>query len=132
MADLPVILEYIRNCRFEKVVYIGHSMGSSIGFIYASLKNDHAEKYLKGIIAFCPITAMKKTRTPAKKFVNLLNGLMQNFFKRNLTVLLPDIFEFRESRVRFCSNYPGKRWCRVVSPELLGNIQNIPDVCIVF
>jgi pimeloyl-ACP methyl ester carboxylesterase len=55
------VVEYVTEAtgNFTKLIYVGHSMGTTIGFLYAGLKKNHAEQYMKGYIALCPVTAMR-------------------------------------------------------------------------
>lgn len=42
--DIPAQLDLVKNVTGTKnITYIGHSMGSTAGFVYASLKPDHAK-----------------------------------------------------------------------------------------
>lgn len=55
--DLPAIVDHIseRNHQKGNIIYIGHSMGTTISYIYSSIMKEHAETNLKAIISFAPI-----------------------------------------------------------------------------
>ncbi|RZC35005.1 gastric triacylglycerol lipase, partial [Asbolus verrucosus] len=80
LYDLPATMEYItkKTGNFRKIIYVGHSMGCTVCFIYTSLKKDHAEKYLKGFIALSPATAMKYFRSDFRPLLPILNKLIED------------------------------------------------------
>ncbi|EFA09531.2 Lipase 1-like Protein [Tribolium castaneum] len=89
--DIPAVVEFIaeKNGNGTKIIYVGHSMGTTIGFIYASLKKEHAEKFLKGVVALAPTTSLNYGVTIVKAFKEQLNQLVQNLLQNNITVMFP-------------------------------------------
>nr|XP_015839154.1 PREDICTED: lipase 1 isoform X2 [Tribolium castaneum] len=77
--DIPAVVEFIaeKNGNGTKIIYVGHSMGTTIGFIYASLKKEHAEKFLKGVVALAPTTSLNYGVTIVKAFKEQLNQLVE-------------------------------------------------------
>ncbi|CAH1378619.1 unnamed protein product [Tenebrio molitor] len=55
--DVPAALDLIANVtgKAGSIVYMGHSRGSTVIFMYASSNPVHARRMLKGIVAFSPI-----------------------------------------------------------------------------
>lgn len=68
LYDIPAFIDLIRSKSksSEKVILLGHSMGTSISYIYASIRRDHADKHLKAIISVAPIAYMRNFRTSVK------------------------------------------------------------------
>ncbi|KAJ3659718.1 hypothetical protein Zmor_011392 [Zophobas morio] len=55
-SELELIREKTNN---SQVTYFGHSLGGTIGLVYASLKSFDAVKYLKNMILVTPATTMQ-------------------------------------------------------------------------
>jgi pimeloyl-ACP methyl ester carboxylesterase len=55
--DVPAALDLIANVtgKAGSIVYMGHSRGSTVIFMYASSNPVHTRRMLKGIVAFSPI-----------------------------------------------------------------------------
>lgn len=62
--DLPAFIRHIRSYNTQKISYIGHSMGTSILAVYASVLKDEAEKYLHKAVLISPVVYMKHIRGP--------------------------------------------------------------------
>ncbi|KAL1497781.1 hypothetical protein ABEB36_008679 [Hypothenemus hampei] len=58
--DLPACIDLIANRTGEKgnLIYVGHSMGTTVSYIYSSLMRKHAEENLKSIISLAPVAFM--------------------------------------------------------------------------
>ncbi|RZC36685.1 Abhydro lipase domain containing protein, partial [Asbolus verrucosus] len=55
LYDVSSEIEFIRKkTNGMKIIYIGHSLGSGVGLVYASLKSDQARAYLKSMILLAP------------------------------------------------------------------------------
>nr|XP_023022935.1 lipase member N-like [Leptinotarsa decemlineata] len=83
--DLPAITEYIsrRTNYREKIIYIGHSMGTTIAHLYSNSMNEHASAHLKGIILLSPIIYSQNIKgvTPLLvPFTGLVEDLLPLFF----------------------------------------------------
>lgn len=79
--DLPAIVDYITETKRQKgnIIYIGHSMGTSISYIYSSVMKEHAEDNLKAIISFAPIAYMAHVRglyALAAPFANIIKVIL--------------------------------------------------------
>lgn len=65
--DIPAILSYITNVtKAEKqIIYIGHSMGSTMFFVYAS-SVPNATNYVKAMVALAPVAYLTNVHTPVR------------------------------------------------------------------
>lgn len=81
--DIPVIVEYISKVTDQEgeLSYIGHSMGTTISYIYASLKPLHAKKYLKKIVSLAPIGHDTHASSPVLKMLSSLKTQIWVSFK---------------------------------------------------
>ncbi|KAJ8967155.1 hypothetical protein NQ317_000961 [Molorchus minor] len=61
VCDLPALVEFIANTTGQKgnIIYIGHSMGTTMSYVYASEKKDHASAHLKALISLAPVAYME-------------------------------------------------------------------------
>ncbi|RZC40345.1 Abhydro lipase domain containing protein, partial [Asbolus verrucosus] len=53
----------------QKITYIGHSMGTTMSYVYASLKPEHANIHLKSIVSLAPVAYMDHITPLAKAIV---------------------------------------------------------------
>ncbi|CAG9819620.1 unnamed protein product [Phaedon cochleariae] len=66
-TDLPAVLYYINNTtsRPGEIIYIGHSMGTTMYFIFSSMYQQ-AAKNVKMMIALAPVAYMANIKSPIK------------------------------------------------------------------
>lgn len=78
--DVPATLEFITEKigNFSRVIFIGYSLGTTVGFVYSSVRNKHAEKFLKGSIAITPVTSREYSTRDA------IESQLHFVFVRNL------------------------------------------------
>ncbi|CAH0555552.1 unnamed protein product [Brassicogethes aeneus] len=81
--DLPAIIDFVAQNTGQKgnIIYIGHSMGTTMSFVYASLLPDHAKENLKGIISLAPIAYLRNIRSVVKfavPFADIIGNLLEN------------------------------------------------------
>ncbi|XP_018568043.1 lipase member K-like [Anoplophora glabripennis] len=59
--DLPANIEFISNITEQrgKIIYIGHSMGTTTSYIYSTVKKNHAVSNLKALISLSPVAFLK-------------------------------------------------------------------------
>nr|CAH7724922.1 unnamed protein product [Callosobruchus chinensis] len=71
LYDLVSIVEYVANVTSQKgnIIYVGHSMGSTISYIYASERSQHAKEHLKGIISLAPIAFLDHLEPLVKRVI---------------------------------------------------------------
>ncbi|XP_014737713.1 PREDICTED: lipase member N-like [Sturnus vulgaris] len=89
MYDLPAMVDFILNVNGqEKLFYIGHSQGSSLGFIAFSSMPHLAEK-IKLFFALAPAYTFRHVRGPVLKLVFLPDLLLKELFGTRELVLVP-------------------------------------------
>jgi pimeloyl-ACP methyl ester carboxylesterase len=59
--DVRTVLKYIANetGMGGSIIYVGHSKGTTLIFMYASEYPEEAQSLVKGIIALCPIAYLE-------------------------------------------------------------------------
>ncbi|XP_044270642.1 lipase member K-like [Tribolium madens] len=81
-VDIPTQLEFVFNDSGQKAVYVGHSMGTTVSFMFASKYPDLASQYLERIVALAPvvylngdlaITLIKPIATPLLDILDILH-----------------------------------------------------------
>lgn len=67
--DLPTALYYVSNVtqKYGEIIYVGHSMGTTMFFIFASLL-PQAAKNVKLMIALAPVAYMTHVHSPLRYF----------------------------------------------------------------
>lgn len=71
MYDYPVIFDYILNqTKQENLYFLGHSIGSTMGFIFSSLRPDYNEK-IKLHLALAPLVYVNHSITLGHKIIFL-------------------------------------------------------------
>lgn len=78
--DLPAIFAYIARFNDEKLIYIGHSMGTTIFFVMAS-QNPDAASMVEVMIALAPVGSVPHSTSPI---------MMLAPFADNLKVSIPN------------------------------------------
>lgn len=62
--DLPKQMEFIKNVTGSKVAFAGHSMGGTIGFVYPSMRPNHAKKHVNVFALLSAGGHFKKIKVP--------------------------------------------------------------------
>ena len=75
LYDLPCYLEYVKktNNSGEKIIYVGHSQGTSMLFSGLSINNDYYKNLIKLFIAFAPVARLNKMTSKLLKYIQNLN-----------------------------------------------------------
>lgn len=65
--DLPAVLQHISNetSKGGEILYVGHSMGTTMFYVLASMKPDVA-KMVKFMVSFAPVALMTHVRSPIR------------------------------------------------------------------
>ena len=64
--DLPAALNFVSKAKNNsKVIYIGHSMGTTMSYVFASERPELAEKLVSAIFSLAPIAYLNHAKTPA-------------------------------------------------------------------
>lgn len=78
LYDLGGALDYIIEKCSEKIIYIAHSGGTTLGFIYASIKDEVAVTNLKGIASLAPLAYLDGMKSylrfvlPVKEYLKVI------------------------------------------------------------
>lgn len=99
LYDIPVFIDMIRSKSKsgEKVIYLGHSMGTTISYIYASMRREHAQQNIKAIISVAPIAFMniQNIRIAVKPLTSIVDELhvrVKPLYKRKNLLISPWLF----------------------------------------
>ena len=67
IRDLPSVLSYVANVTGKggEIVYVGHSMGTTMFFVYSSVLKEEA-KVVKAMVALAPVAYMTHLRSPIR------------------------------------------------------------------
>lgn len=67
--DLPAALYYVSNItqKYGEIIYIGHSMGTTMFFVFSSIL-PQAAKNVKLMIALAPVAYMTHVKSPVRYF----------------------------------------------------------------
>lgn len=86
MYDLPAVFEFVakKTQRKGEIIYIGHSMGTSMFFVYSSIYKD-AKDYVKKMIALAPVAYMGHVKSPIKYLAPFANNIEVNTKKMTPT-----------------------------------------------
>lgn len=64
--DLPAEIDFIlNNTIYTQLTYIGHSMGTTMFYVMASMRPEYNEKLL-GQISLAPVGYLSRTRSPIR------------------------------------------------------------------
>lgn len=79
LNDIPAQLNFIKNNTEpeNKIIYVGHSMGTTVAFMYAIDRKEEAEKNLLTIIALSP-SAYLQDMTYLKFVIPVVYPVSQN------------------------------------------------------
>lgn len=67
--DLPAVLYYVSNItqKYGDIIYVGHSMGTTMFFVFASIF-PQAAKNVELMIALAPVAYMTHVKSPVRYF----------------------------------------------------------------
>ncbi|XP_043268017.1 lipase 3-like [Venturia canescens] len=65
LYDLPAVIEYITNLKNDSLVYVGHSMGTTMFYVMASKRPDIADR-VRLMIALAPVAYLSHLKSPVK------------------------------------------------------------------
>ncbi|XP_058399468.1 lysosomal acid lipase/cholesteryl ester hydrolase isoform X2 [Diceros bicornis minor] len=110
--DLPASINFILNkTGQEQVYYVGHSQGTTIGFIAFSRIPELAKK-IKMFFALAPVTSVKFCTSPIVKLGQLPDALLKDLF--GVKQFLPQSKLLKWLSIHVCTH--------VILKELCGNI----------
>ncbi|CAG9761045.1 unnamed protein product [Ceutorhynchus assimilis] len=116
LNDLPASIDYIACQIGEKgnLIYIGHSMGTTVSYIYSTLMRKHAGENLKAIISMAPVAYMTNTQGLFKTLApstELLTGILKSngiYYIGQFPFTFPVISDL-------CGKYPFINLCNLVT-----------------
>ncbi|XP_006831183.1 PREDICTED: lipase member K-like [Chrysochloris asiatica] len=110
--DLPATLNFItEKTGQEQLFYVGHSQGTTIGFIAFSTNPELAKK-IKIFFALAPVVTVNYTQSPMKRFTTLSRQVVKAFFGDKMFSPHTFFHQFVATKVcnqkffhRICSNF---------------------------
>lgn len=69
LYDLRSVVHYVTDLTQQKAMYLGYSMGTTVGYIYSSVYPEEANERLYFIMNFASLTYMTLTRSMARIFI---------------------------------------------------------------
>ncbi|XP_017769430.1 PREDICTED: uncharacterized protein LOC108557436 [Nicrophorus vespilloides] len=97
--DVPQQIDLIHKVtQRNDIVYVGHSMASTAAVIYASLKPEHASKYVKAFLLMGPAIYMAHLRTPIKYLAYFKDPI----YKMAEELKMLEVFERNLNKTNFC------------------------------
>ncbi|KAF5285060.1 hypothetical protein FQR65_LT02373 [Abscondita terminalis] len=75
--DLPSVLSYISNVtgKTGEIIYVGHSMGTTMFYAMASIMPDFAKEHVKLMVGLAPVAYMTHITSPIKYFAPFVNDI---------------------------------------------------------
>lgn len=79
--DLPVMIAYVKyHTGVDKVIYIGHSQGTTAYFVMSSLFPEFAKENVQAVVAMAPVAYLHNIKSRGFK-------LLSNFVHRFILVI---------------------------------------------
>ncbi|XP_045113942.1 gastric triacylglycerol lipase-like [Portunus trituberculatus] len=106
--DLPAMLEHVLvETGVEKVVYVGHSMGTTVFFATMSSLPDYYQDRIAAMVALAPVATIKSISSPIKYLAPLVNELhyLLRFFGNDQEVMTNPMLISLWDPYRVCRNY---------------------------
>ncbi|XP_019879730.1 gastric triacylglycerol lipase [Aethina tumida] len=125
--DIPAIIDTIANVSGQpgKLIYVGHSMGTTISYIYASVNRTHCKNNVKAIISLAPIANLNKFEVPFMHFLALNSQIIKD------TLFLVKIYWCQlQPILSLCTGFPLIDACDYFLQFFAGNSDpnNYPEV----
>lgn len=73
MHDLPAMIDYIAKTTGQKILYLGHSMGTTAFFVMASERPEYQDK-IQAMFAMAPVAYCGRMPNPILQFISRFNG----------------------------------------------------------
>uniref|UniRef100_A0AAR5P6G4 Lipase n=1 Tax=Dendroctonus ponderosae TaxID=77166 RepID=A0AAR5P6G4_DENPD len=114
--DLPACIDFVANRTGEKgnLIYVGHSMGTTISYIYSTVKRKHAEDNVKAIISLAPVAYMKNVMG-AFRLLAPLAPLVADILRSKGFNAIGQYYKVQRTiLVATCGNYPFIDLCNIL------------------
>ncbi|XP_044267827.1 lipase member K-like isoform X2 [Tribolium madens] len=78
--DVTAMIEFVSKTveNKQKIIYIGHSMGTTASFVYAITRKNHSERNLDALISLAPVVYLKHAYFPISNFVSLAQPIQES------------------------------------------------------
>ncbi|KAL3269093.1 hypothetical protein HHI36_008175 [Cryptolaemus montrouzieri] len=119
--DVPAAIDYIKDktSQKSKISYVGHSMGSTISYIYSSIHPEHAKNNVDMLISIAPVVFLRYIKTWIA-----LGSPLYNFLERETnniglhgTGQYPQIKRYLKN---FCFRVPYMSFCQRFLHSIVG------------
>nr|XP_015839157.1 PREDICTED: lipase member K [Tribolium castaneum] len=127
--DLTAMIEFMSKTvgNKRKIIYIGHSMGTTAAFVYAIKRKNHSEKNLEALIALAPVVYMKHVYFPISglaPFAQPIQAVANFLHIHNLGM---SNAEKVTNRFNTCLNSLKKLRCEVMTEIMMAlNLDSLP------
>ena len=75
--DLPAVINHISEVnKNDKIIYVGHSMGTTVSYVLASEKPEISSK-IKAIFSVSPIAFLSNTKFLALQIASRFKGIIK-------------------------------------------------------
>lgn len=92
--DLPAEIDFILNkTDHTQMIYIGHSMGTTMFYVLTSQRPEYNEKLL-GAISLAPVAYLSRTRSPIRYLAPFALNIEVRFGTKMFTAAAAFISEF--------------------------------------
>jgi pimeloyl-ACP methyl ester carboxylesterase len=76
--DLPAEIDWILNVTgHKKLYYIGHSMGTTMSYVMASMRPEYNDK-VDFMVSLAPVAFMSRVKSPIRLFVPYIKDIQVN------------------------------------------------------
>ena len=76
--DLPAEIDWVLNVTgHKKLYYIGHSMGTTISYVMASMRPEYNDK-VHFIVSLAPVAFMSRVKSPVRLLVPYIKDIEVN------------------------------------------------------
>ncbi|XP_019871145.1 gastric triacylglycerol lipase [Aethina tumida] len=124
--DIPANLDVVAKVTGQagNIIYVGHSMGTTISYIYCSVNVTHCKNNLKAVISLAPIANLNKLKVPFLYLLAYSSKLLQSMFS------LVHLYWFPLQPIfRLCVIFPIMGPCAMMLQFFMGKSQpnNYPE-----
>lgn len=102
--DLPAMIDYtLKKTNQEKLIYIGHSQGTTGFFVMASERPEYQEK-IKAMFALAPVAYMTHMKSPFYQVISRFSHNVEVRWRINKKILVSKkLRKFATNRTAFSS-----------------------------
>ncbi|KAL3278620.1 hypothetical protein HHI36_016160 [Cryptolaemus montrouzieri] len=124
LYDLKAILNMVHEETRHKGIYIGYSMGTTIGMIYNIKEQHSAEKTLRNMVNLAPVALTDHSKTILK----YLSPLWPVIKPLVLVLWNGEVLPYNKRMGKFCLPYPFQmKFCELIYLPILGTTFSLMD-----